>query len=370
MNEQEKRQNKRVKKILFLKERLEKYKKNIVLLGIISGILLVSLLLIFFIGGDSEIENIEKSIVICGDDTFEGTCSFDKPYYCENGELIRKPEFCGCPDALRKNSGKCSSIYEEYTRDVVLDYVFEGEKKEINLVTYKGVVDYLDDLEKRIEYQGNEKKTRADFKLKVMDDKLQKAYLMSLVKKIQNLAPENKLNQARIAISLVQNIPYGEKREKIEISEDIEVADSRYPYEVVYSNKGVCGEKVELLAFLLREIGYGTALIYYPEENHEALGIKCPVEESYNNTSYCFVETTGPSIISDSGVSYQMIGGSLSDNYEIYLLSDGMSLPENIQEYKDAEKIQELREKGTNGNANIFDSNEADVLNKRYGLEG
>jgi hypothetical protein len=355
-------------KILFLKEKLEKYKHITTYLIVLLGILFIFLIFVF-IKGDSEVGNLERSILVCGDDTFNETCSFDKPYYCENGVLVRKPDLCGCPDALRKNSGKCSSIYGKYPRNVSLNYVLMGEKGKINFVAYKDVVKYLESLEKGLEYPSGQKKTRADFKLKVLDDRLQRAYLMPLVKEIQNLAPDNKLNQARIAISLVQNIPYAEKQGDIDLGNGVVINPSRYPYEVVYSNKGVCGEKVELLAFLLREIGYGTSLIYYLEENHEALGIRCPVEESYNNTGYCFVETTGPSIISDSGVSYGFIGGGLSGNYEIYLLSDGISLPENIQEYEDAEKIKELREKGKEGEGNIFDSNEADVLNKRYGLE-
>ncbi len=358
-----------IKKILSLKGKIEKYKHTNTILIILLGILFVSLVFILFFGGNSEIENLERSIITCGDETFDGTCSFNKPYYCENGKLVEKPNLCGCPDTLRKNSGECSSIYEGYPRNVSLEYFLMGEKGEINFVAYKDIVKYLEGLEKGIKYDKGEKKTRADLKLKKMNNKLQEAYLISLVKKIQNLAPDNRLNQARIAVSLVQNIPYGEKSGSVDLGNGVIISESRYPYEVVYSDEGVCGEKVELLAFMLREIGYGTALIYYPEENHEVLGIRCPIKESYNNTGYCFVETTGPSIISDSGVSYGFIGGSLSNNFTISLLSGGDSLPENIQEYEDTKIIQELREKGKEGNANIFDSNEADVLNKRYGLE-
>jgi len=37
---------------------------------------------------------------------------------------------------------------------------------------------------------------------------------------------------------------------------------------VLYEDKGVCGEKSLLLAYLLRELGYGVVLFEFKPENH------------------------------------------------------------------------------------------------------
>lgn len=37
----------------------------------------------------------------CEDGTVEGSCSKDKPYYCYNGELLKKAATCGCPTGYK-----------------------------------------------------------------------------------------------------------------------------------------------------------------------------------------------------------------------------------------------------------------------------
>ena len=100
--------------------------------------------------------------------------------------------------------------------------------------------------------------------------------------------------------SIVQKITFGNSNKTIKVSRG-ELDYARYPYEVLYDEKGVCGEKSELLAFILREMGYGVAFFYYPPENHEAIGIKCPKRHSVGRTGYCLIETTGPSIMAEIG---------------------------------------------------------------------
>ncbi|MDP3991884.1 MAG: hypothetical protein Q8P79_00020, partial [Nanoarchaeota archaeon] len=122
-------------------------------------------------------------------------------------------------------------------------------------------------------------------------------------------------------------------------------------------------EKSELLTFLLRELGYGTAIFYNQPENHESVGIKCPVEESYKGTGYCFVETTGPSIITDDSIEY--FGGIvLESKPEIILISDGYGLSRGLQEYRDAELMKRMRQ----GKFVPFRNFELKRLKERYGL--
>ena len=119
------------------------------------------------------------------------------------------------------------------------------------------------------------------------------------------------------------------------------------------------------MAFLLKEMGYGVVLFYYSAENHISVGIKCPIEYSLNNTGYCFIETTGPAIITDNSIGY--IGGiKLTSEPKIIFISEGDSLNDNLYEYKDAKdmkKINEVIEK--NG---LFNSFKLEKLRKKYGL--
>jgi len=170
-------------------------------------------------------------------------------------------------------------------------------------------------------------------------------------------------DQARIAISLVQKIPFGISDRKIKFGER-DVDYSRYPYEVLYEGQGTCGEKSTLLALLLRELGYGVVLFYYEKENHESLGIKCPLEEGYKGTGYCFVETTGPAIISDDRIAYS--GGIwLNSIPQIMLISEGITFGENnFYEAGDANILQKIRE----GDFVFFGDSKRDKLVWKYGL--
>ena len=138
---------------------------------------------------------------------------------------------------------------------------------------------------------------------------------------------------------------------------------SRYPYEVIYDNEGVCGEKSELLAFLLREMGYGVVFFYNKLENHESIGIKCPKKFSLDDSGYCFIETTGPSIITDSEIEYEGVG-KLSSKPELIPISDGDSLGDDLYEYKDAKELINLRSNGIN----MFSSGKLEKLKEKYGL--
>lgn len=331
-------------------------------IGVFIFGLIISALFMPDLGDFVNVEK-EKSVFTCGDGTFNNTCSLDKPYYCEEGFLVRDASLCGCSEFMNKREGMCTSKYETEQKEVTLDYVLEGERKNISLTVYGGLAEHLHGKDKNIFYAEGEKISRRDFKLNAINGEIQKQYVLPLVKKIQNLAPNNKVEQARIAVNLVQHIPYGSSGESVELSKGNDIEYSRYPYEVLYDNEGICGEKTELMALLLKELGYGTAFFYYPLENHEALGVKCPVEESFQSTGYCFVETTMPAIISDSELQYKGVG-KLSDNVEIYLLSEGISLPEDIYEYEDREKLQDIKDSG------MFNKKKYEDLKEKYGLGG
>lgn len=303
----------------------------------------------------------------CGDGIPYGECSSKKPYYCDSGILVEKASICGCPSGQKLSGDSCFSEYKTKPKQVQLKYTLRGNEDYINFIAYDGFVDYLSELPKIIHTTKKENSTIKDFKLRNIYQEEQRELIFPLVTKIQNLAPNSKIDQARITISLVQHIPY-EISNKTTSFYGTEIPASRYPYEVLYDGKGICGEKTELLALLLKEIGYSTAIFYYSEENHEVLGIKCPLDQSFRNSGYCFIETTGPSIITDDEINYAS-GLKLTSNPQIIKISEGDSLPDGIYEYKDSETWKKIKEdiKKT-GQLNIYHSWKKKNLIKKYGL--
>ncbi len=328
-------------------------------------IIAISLVLSYFVFTNDLFSNkniSESPLPACGDGTAYNTCSKTKPYFCENGILIEKSSVCGCDENMSKNLESCTFGYKAYPQDVTLRYMLDGKEKDLNFTVYGDMADYLSKVPRTIDYLGSEKPLRADFKLKTINEQNQRELLLPLVVEIQNLA-NNKADQARIAVSIVQNIPYNSTERKISFAGG-EVNYSKYPYEVLYYNQGICGEKSALLAFLLKEIGYNVSIFYFAEENHEVVGIACPVEKSFKHTGYCFVETGGPAIISDSSLIYA--GGiKLKSEPEIMFISEGVSLPESMQEYSDARTMKNIR----NGNLfGVFESWKFSGLKEKYGL--
>ena len=118
--------------------------------------------------------------------------------------------------------------------------------------------------------------------LRYVNESIQRVELQNLASKIKQLTP-NEDDQARIAISLVQNIPYDWN------ALSTNSLDWKYPYEVLYTNTGVCSQKSMLLVCLLRELGYGCSILEF--SNHAAVGIACPSQYAYYS-GYAFVNTS------------------------------------------------------------------------------
>jgi len=302
----------------------------------------------------------------CGDGTFYDTCSVNKPYFCSEQLLTEKASICGCPNTTEIEGDFCISLYQTNPKEINLTYVLRGEKNNISFTAYGGLAEYLFNSPRFISYSNEEEASRIDFKLRSINEENQKILLVPLAVKIQNLA-DNKEDQARIAISLVQNIPFGGSNELIILGNN-SVNYSRYPYEVLYDQEGRCASKSELMVFLLREIGYETVFFYHRLENHDSVGIKCPEKYGLLNTSYCFVETTGPSIITDYGNVY-LKGVKLTSYPEIMNASGGSSL-RYMYEYWDANRLKNIRKVlEEKGKINLLRHLNLNKIIEKYGLE-
>jgi len=182
-----------------------------------------------------------------------------------------------------------------------------------NFVVYGGVNDYLAGLDRSISYYYVPPTTK-DFILRDLYNDVQQAYLNPLVDKIK-LKSTDSNQQARIAISMVQAIPY---------DWDAFTTNNivgRYPYEVLYDMKGVCMEKANLMAFILRDLGFGVAIFEFDAESHRAVGIKC--NHGNYNSNYCFIEATDYYPIGQIPSDY--VGGAdiRGATPEIVIISDG-----------------------------------------------
>ncbi|MBD3238387.1 MAG: hypothetical protein GF332_01970 [Candidatus Moranbacteria bacterium] len=115
-----------------------------------------------------------------------------------------------------------------------------------------------------------------------------------ITKKFRQMQAANNLSDnetVELAVAFVQTIFYDSARAK-EIVQGDSGLKPRYPYEVLYDKKAVCSGKSFLLVSILRDLGYGAALLEYEAQNHMAAGIECPKQFSVDNSGYCYIETT------------------------------------------------------------------------------
>lgn len=92
-------------------------------------------------------------------------------------------------------------------------YTLRGVSSEISFTVYKGMYDYLVSLENStvksyIGQQPSPEDVTRILTLRYVNENVEKGELRNLVRAIQQITP-NEDDQVRIAISLVQNIPYG-----------------------------------------------------------------------------------------------------------------------------------------------------------------
>jgi hypothetical protein len=137
----------------------------------------------------------------------------------------------------------------------------------------------------------------------------------------------------------VQNIPY----DYTKLYAAAKTGTTRYPYQVLYDNAGVCSDKSLLLAYLVRELGYGVVLFSFDAENHMAVGIKSPDQYAYRNSGYAFIESTAPSIPTDSAGDYPG-AGKLTSTPAITRISDGIPFSGISEEYQDAARFNQFGE--------------------------
>jgi hypothetical protein len=221
-----------------------------------------------------------------------------------------------------------------------LRYIYDGLEKTISIPVYRDVKNHFS-LQNPTACS-----SLSEFYFEYLSNSIQRHYLNPLIEAIWEHSKKVD-EQARIAINLVQRIPYDVEKWRFEIKNN-PYTRIRYPYEVIVDNKGICCEKSLLLALLLREFGFGLALFIFENENHMAIGIKCHEKFSFCGTGYGFVETAAPSIITDDELHYVEINKlgvfrhQLKSKPIIVPLCDGSSFTSIFQEFIDAKEWNQL----------------------------
>ena len=85
---------------------------------ILLFVFLIGLVCVFFV-----MDIFSQKSFICGDNTTNGNCSINKPYFCVNGTLLEDAFVCGCPEILNEEKGLCVSDYHKDPKNIQLKYI-------------------------------------------------------------------------------------------------------------------------------------------------------------------------------------------------------------------------------------------------------
>ena len=187
-----------------------------------------------------------------------------------------------------------------------------------------------------------------------MNEPTQQKYVQELADEIKkkSSSPDD---QVRIAVSLVQHIPYHHG--------DV----YRYPYEVMYDGTGICGEKSMLLALLLKDMGYGSCVFYFKTEGHMTAGVRAAAPYDYKGSGYAFIETTEPKIITYNQSHFPEFG---------YLTSNPIVVPEGTgkeytgvaEDYRDSQDWARIQSEIQGKDLPAVDRALERTLEKKYDL--
>lgn len=175
------------------------------------------------------------------------------------------------------------------------NWEYKGVKYTLTETLYQSLYDYYKSQPKAFSYVGElkpnwENEYYGMFLNRAQNDES----IANLARDLQDLGKKHKLSDDQIVdltLAFVQTIVYDDAKAK-NILAQTGSETMLYPYETLFQQAGVCSDKSLLATVLLREMGYGTAIFAYEQDNHMAIGIECPKDSSTYGSGYCFAETT------------------------------------------------------------------------------
>ena len=231
------------------------------------------------------------------------------------------PVYISVPSAVMGEGG---TSYATDPTSRSLPFTLKGRSGTVSVTLYRGLSSHLD--AKRPAFYGNY--------LEYVNDPEQAEAIRAIAHSLHTQYGSGD-DAARAAISLVQHIPYDYAGMSARSS------DLRHPYQVLYENTGVCSEKSVLLAALLKEMGYGVALLSFDSQSHMAVGISCPSQYAYRGTGYAFIESTRPSIPTYAEGDYLGVG-QLTTVPAVISVAGGKSFGSIGEEAADADEYRSL----------------------------
>ena len=241
--------------------------------------------------------------------------------------------------------------YRQSPKTTSFSYVIDGNQRSISFTTYGGLSDLFSNKSHSYHYD-----PETGVIVALLENEVQNENMRPFIDMIRKRSTTGD-DQAKIAISLVQRIPYNGNRY------NRTATDWYYPYETVHNNKGSAADKPVLLAYILNELGYETVLFEFSD--HMAVGVKSSSGYAFYDTGYAIIETTRPTIITyepDAGYG----GFVLSQNPRIIHLSGGKRVLDVSAEYNDAIRMKQLEEMG--GNLNQSYRTELAKISDKYDL--
>lgn len=230
-----------------------------------------------------------------------------------------------------------------------VSYILRSEERLLSFTENPSITDFF--MERNPAFHGN----IASYYLNHINDDTQDEHLSTFVTDIGGIGEITENDDARIAVSIVQHLPYASFSKTVQ-----------YPY-VTLARGGDCDDKSTLLAYLLKKMGYGVALFYFEEEKHMAAGIRCSDDFDYRDSGYCFIETSRPSIVTDCNGSY-VSTGKLTSNPEIIVVSEGKIFDTAGEEFLDSQRWDEIRSSIQSGTTNPEQYSDWKDLSSKYGL--
>ncbi|MDD3006008.1 MAG: hypothetical protein PHX30_00275 [Candidatus Pacebacteria bacterium] len=157
-----------------------------------------------------------------------------------------------------------------------------------------------------------------------------------VVNDIKSEGVKNNLSEEEIlelVISFVQDIPYDDaKYDLIEsASGNVEESWTRFPYEVLYDNTGICTDKSMLTVALVEKLNYGTALFGFDKKEHMVPAIQCTQEYSSYYSGYCYTEVTNVGFkIGDSTAGDIEGGKAVAKSSIVYTGGNQLLVPDAV----------------------------------------
>lgn len=198
--------------------------------------------------------------------------------------------------------------------------------------------------------------------------------LRILAQKFHEIGLKNKFNEnqmAELVSTFVQTIPYDqEKLDRKTSGLNSDTKKTTYSYEVLFENTGVCQDKSYLAYGILKELGYGVSIFLFPnpEDNHMAVGVKCPIEYSNYESGYCFLETTSlgnkigmiPDLIPKTRVATSNIKIELIDSNQVEIMSkvDGKEYTGIVSTINTQREIEQLKKSIDSHKSNLEELDE------------